>query len=231
MAPIALIAPEFHYVSCHDSFHGQAVDRRYLPATSVPASHGAMPSVRPGVPPSARGREDCGPSASGRWVMSHTTCVSAVSAVSRGRGNLGGQGRSHLAQSAPSPPSRAVSPCPVYKSVYRTGDCSAVPAPFPPFRGCHPWVRGTKRLPSGMALTRATRRLRSRPTPGRGALVVITAAGLYGGIGRAVALPRPLLRTRLLPDLTADGSAYLLPPARSSQPVLSAWESVPSGLP
>jgi hypothetical protein len=45
------------------------------------------------------------------------------------------------------------------------------PAPFPLFRGCHPWVRGTvsgfaKRLPSGMALTCATHRLRSYPTPG-----------------------------------------------------------------
>jgi hypothetical protein len=37
MAPIALIAPEFHYLPFHDSFHGQAIDRRYLPATSVPA--------------------------------------------------------------------------------------------------------------------------------------------------------------------------------------------------
>ena len=37
MAVIALIAPEFHYVPFHDSFHGQAGDRRYLPATLVPA--------------------------------------------------------------------------------------------------------------------------------------------------------------------------------------------------
>jgi len=76
-----------------------------------------------------------------------------------------------------------------------------LPAPFPPFRGCHPSVRCTvsglaKQLASGMALTRATCRLRSRPTPGRGALVVITAAGLHRGTGRAVALPRPLPRTR-----------------------------------
>jgi len=37
MALIALITPEFHYVPFHDSFHGQAGDRRYLPATLVPA--------------------------------------------------------------------------------------------------------------------------------------------------------------------------------------------------
>jgi hypothetical protein len=55
--------------------------RPSLPAGNISASfasRGAMPSVRPGVPPSARGREDCGPSASGRWVMSHTTRVSPV---------------------------------------------------------------------------------------------------------------------------------------------------------
>jgi hypothetical protein len=55
------------------------------------ASRRAMPSVRPGVAPSARGRKHCGPSASGRWVsgpsasgrwvMSHTTHVSLVSCV------------------------------------------------------------------------------------------------------------------------------------------------------
>jgi hypothetical protein len=62
MAVIALIAPEFHYVPFHDSFHGQAIDRRYLPATLVPALlPQCEPSVKPGVPPSARGREDCGP--------------------------------------------------------------------------------------------------------------------------------------------------------------------------
>jgi hypothetical protein len=37
MASAALIAPEFHYLSFHDSFHGQAVDYRYVPATPVPA--------------------------------------------------------------------------------------------------------------------------------------------------------------------------------------------------
>ena len=143
------------------------------------------------------------------------------------------------------------------------------PAPFPPFRGCHPWVRGTvfglaRRLPSGMALTRATRRLRSCPTPGRGALVVITAAGLH----RAPTAPLPCPGPSPEPDccriLRQTGSvqgrrslitqsrrrrpgqvpagvntptagsgrpptippAFLLPPARSSQPALSAWEAV-----
>jgi len=83
------------------------------------------------------------------------------------------------------------------------------PAPFPPFRGCHPWVRGTvsglaKQLPSGMALTRDVLPPVA-PDAGPPRLVVTTAAGLHRGTGRAVALPRPLPRTRLLPDLTADG--------------------------
>ena len=46
--------------------------------------------------------------------------------------------------------------------------------PLPAFRGCRPWLRGTvsrlaKPLPSGLAVTNTTRRLRSCPTPGRAA--------------------------------------------------------------
>jgi hypothetical protein len=60
-------------------------------------------------------------------------------------------------------------------------------------------MRGTvsglaKRLPRGMDLTRVTRGLRSCPTSGRSALVVITSAGPIPGIDRAVAaqaLPEP----------------------------------------
>jgi hypothetical protein len=81
------------------------------------------------------------------------------------------------------------------------------PAPFSPFRGCHPWMRGTvsglaKRLPRGMGLTRVTRGLRSCPTSGRGVLVVITSARPYTGASTALLPAQALPRTRLLPDLT-----------------------------
>jgi len=47
------------------------------------------------------------PDVAGLWAIRRTSLVSRT--VSRGRGDLGGQDRSRLALSAPSPPSRAVS--------------------------------------------------------------------------------------------------------------------------
>jgi len=97
------------------------------------------------------------PSTSGLWAIRHRSLPSQ--AVSGGCGDLDGQDRSHLALSGPSPPSQAVSPRPVYKSVYRTGYWSALSRTLRAL----PWLpslgRGTapglaKRLPSGAASTR-----------------------------------------------------------------------------
>ncbi len=59
------------------------------------------------------------PATSGLWAIRRVSLPSR--AVSRGCGYLGGQDISHRAPSAPSRSSRAVSPRPVYKPVYRTG--------------------------------------------------------------------------------------------------------------
>jgi len=62
-----------------------------------------------------------------------------------------------------------------------------------------------KRLPSGMASTRDASPPVVPDAGPRRAPVVITSTGSAPGIDRAAAWSRPLPRTRLLPELTADG--------------------------
>jgi len=72
------------------------------------------------------------------------------------------------------------------------------PYPYRPSAGAIPGTSHHVRLAR-------QRHLRSCPALSRGALAVTTAVNPAQGTDRAVALPRPLPRTRLLPDLTADG--------------------------
>ena len=83
------------------------------------------------------------------------------------------------------------------------------PAPSAPFRGCRPW--GAALLPASPSDCQAarprhaTRRFRSCPTPGRTAPSRHHRYRVCTGAPTHHCVSRPLPRTRLLPDLTADG--------------------------
>ena len=83
------------------------------------------------------------------------------------------------------------------------------PHPSAPFHGRRPWARHYVRTRQATAKRHGLDTRRVAPVvPDAGprrAPVVITATGSAPGTDRAAAWSRPLPRTRLLPELTADG--------------------------